>query len=463
MSFSNGKRIILVVAVIAVVLVAFFFWPSEEAPTGVTIRIITRHDTAIWNAFEPAFLATDYAKDHNVVDVRWVAPDQGLWEEVIEAGGVDVAWGGGPTLFDTLIDSELLDPLIDSEVLGFVSMINDTIGGAVMKRLGDDGEIYWVAAAISSFGFTVNNAFLDQYDLPTPRRWTDLANRTYGSLLPKETISMGNAPDTTSNTRIYEIILQAFEWDEAWSILTRMAGNAKMYSGSGISVDVQGAVEAGEVGVALSIDFYGYTTLLRNPDCEYVIPEGESIINGDPIALVKGSENRDAAEAFIAYVLSPEGQSQWFYESTNRMPVVEEAFDTELGQSRPDLYDLFQITISNIGIVFDDELALSFTDAIMLYFQSVLTDAHEELKEAWKTLIDAVETGKISESKFEDLALQLGEPVQWTEDSVTYKFTMEYAQSINTQIRTDPAFANQMAAIWREAARLQYEDVAESA
>ena len=462
MSFSNRTKIIAVVAVIGIVVIAMVFLPKGEEPTtGITLKIISRHDSSIWNTFESAFLETDYAKDNDIVDLKWVSPDPGLWEAVIDIGGIDVAWGGGPTLFDTLIENELLDPLTGSDVLSMVSQINDTIGGAPMKR--KDGEdVLWVAAAISSFGFTVNHVFLDNYDLPTPTRWTDMANRTYGSLLPKETISVGNAPDTTSNTRIYTIILQAFDWDEAWSILTRIAGNSKIYSGSGISVDVQGAVEAGEVGISMSIDFYGYTTILRNPDCEYIIPEGESIINGDPIALVKGSAHKDAAEAFIAWVLSPEGQSEWFHENTNRMPVISEAFETELGQGRPDLEALFQLTISNIGIEFDDPLALSYTDSIMLYFQSVLTEVHEELKQAWRTLINAVETGTITETRFQELAFQLGQPVQWTENGDNLVFSMEYAQSINSQVRTDSAFASQMAAIWRQAARLQYQEVAEA-
>ncbi len=462
--FSSGTKLIIAVAIIGIVVIAMVFWPNGggEPVTGITLKIITRHDTAIWTRFEPQFLETDYAKDHNIVNLDWVSPSPGLWEAVIGVGGVDVAWGGGPTLFDTLIESELLDPLTGSEVLGFVSQINDSIGGAPMKRRDENENILWVAAAISTFGFTVNHAFLDDYELPTPRQWTDLANRTYGSLLPKETVSMGNAPDTTSNTRIYEIIIQAFDWDEAWSILTRMAANAKMYSGSGISVDVQGAVEMGEVGISMSIDFYGYTSTLRNPDCEYIIPAGQSIINGDPIALVKGSANKEAAEAFIAWVLTPEGQSQWFHENTNRMPVNDEAFETVLGQSRPDLEALYLLTISNIGIVFDDDLALSYTDSLMLYFQSVLTDVHEELQEAWSALIDAVETGTITETRFQELALQLGKPVQWTENGDNLVFSVEYAQSINTQMRTDLAFANQMAAIWRQAARLQYQEVTDA-
>ena len=455
---ANKTKIIFTIIIVAGLLTAVLLWPKPEepGPEGITLKIITRHDTAIWEAFEPKFLETDYAKEHNIVDIQWVAPDPGLWKQVIEAGGVDVAWGGGPTLFDTMIGYGLLEPLTGSNVLARVSQIGDTLAGAPMKRFDGEGNILWVAAAISSFGFTVNHPFLETYDLPVPTRWSDLANRTYASLLPKATISMGNAPHTTSNTRSYEIILQAFGWDEGWSVLTRMAGNAEIFSGSGISVDVQSAVETGEVGIAMSIDFYGYTSVLRNPECEYIIPSGESIINGDPIALVNGTSHKEEAEELIAWILSPEGQSIWLLENINRMPVVEEAFETELGGTRPDLYNLYQITISNIGIEFSDPLALSYENSLMLYFQSVLTDVHEELVDAWATLVDAVNTGKITEARFQELSYQLGLPVSWEEGGEAFQFTMEYAQSINDQVKTDPTFANQMASIWRDAARTQY-------
>jgi len=435
---------------------------SFSVVSGITLTIITRHDTTIWTLFEPAFLASSYAEENNVVDVKWMGPDPGLWTETIEAADVDVAWGGGPTLFDTLIDFDLLAPLEEgSYALERVNEMNDTIAGGSMKRFDGHGRVLWVAAAISSFGFTVNNDFLADAQLPVPNKWEDIANETYGKLLPQPSISMGNAPGTTSNTRIYEIIIQAFGWDEGWRILTRMAGNAGIYGGS---VETQNAVEQGDVGVGMSIDFYGYTSQIDYPNCQYILPEGQSIINGDPIALVYKSQHKDAAQDFIGWVLSPEGQSIWLNERINRMPVRPDAFQTEKGQQRSDLYTLFNNTISNVGIPFSDEVAISYEQSLMYYFEAVLKNEHEALAGlagAWTEIVKAKAEQRISQQEFSDFLLELGTPVSWVNstDAQTYQFTEEYAIAINEKIYWDSLFRSQMQDIWGDAARAQYQSI----
>jgi ABC-type Fe3+ transport system substrate-binding protein len=438
---------------------------SFAVVSGITLTIITRHDTTIWTLFEPAFLATSYAQDNNVIDVRWMGPDPGLWTETIDAADVDVAWGGGPTLFDTLIDNDLLATLEEgSYALQMANEINDTLAGSSMKRFDGQDRILWIAAAISSFGFTINNDFLADAQLPVPNKWEDLANETYGKLLPLPSISMGNAPGTTSNTRIYEIIIQAFGWDEGWRILTRMAGNAGIYGGS---VETQSAVEQGEVGVSMSIDFYGYTSQIDFPSTQYVLPEGQSIINGDPIALVSKSKHKDAAQDFIGWILSPEGQSIWLDERINRMPLRSDAFHTEKGQERSDLYALFNQTIRNIGIPFSDELAISYEQSLMYYFEAVLKNEHEALaglQGAWTELVNAKEEQRITQQQFNDLVLELGTPVSWlnSTDAQTYQFTEEYATYINEKIYRDSFFRSQMQGIWGQAARTHYQSVYDS-
>lgn len=433
-----------------------------SASEQITLTIITRHDTTIWTLFEPAFLASNYAKNNNVVDLKWISPDAGLWRETIAATDVDVAWGGGPTLFDTLNVYNLLAPFEEgSYALRMANQMNNTIAGGSIKRFDGQGRVLWAAAAISSFGFTINKDFLAKRELPTPNKWEALANETYGKLLPLPAISMGNAPGTTSNTRIYEIIIQGFGWDEGWRILTRMAGNARIYGGS---VETQSAVEQGEVGVGMSIDFYGYTSQIDFPSCQYVLPEGETIINGDPIALVYKSKNKKAAQDFIGWILSPEGQSLWLDKRINRMPVRQEAFLTEIGKQRADLYTLFNKTIRNIGIAFSDEVAISYEQSLMYYFEAVLKNEHEPLagiQGAWTALVKAKAEQRITQQQFRELVMELGTPISWVNstDGKTYQFTEAYAKSINERIYKDSLFRGRMQGIWGEAARAKYRSI----
>ncbi|MHA2313676.1 MAG: ABC transporter substrate-binding protein [Candidatus Hermodarchaeia archaeon] len=438
---------------------------SFSVLSGVTLTIMTRHDTTIWTLFEPVFLASTYAKENGVVDLHWLAPADALWPETIRATDVDIAWGGGPTLFDTLIENNLLAQLEEgSYAMQMVNMMNDTIAGNPMKRFDDQGNVLWAAAAISSFGFTINEDFLNFYGLPVPNKWEDLANETYKAAVLDQgvnSISMGNAPGTTSNTRIYEIIIQAFGWNEGWRILTRMAGNAGIYGGS---VETQSAVEQGIVGVSMSIDFYGYTSMYDFPNLRYILPEGQSIINGDPVALVATSKHKDAALDFIGWLLSAEVQSLWLDEKINRMPVRSDAFQTEKGLQRADLYVRFNTTIRNIGIPFSDAVALSYEQSLKFYFEAVLKNEHGALagiQGAWTELVRAKEDGRITQQQFSDLVQELGTPISWVDstDQQTYQFTEEYARSINNRIYTDSNFRSTMQAIWGEAARVHYQSI----
>ena len=200
------------------------------------LTIITRHDTNIQVLFEEKFLESDLAADAGITDVKYQTP--GTYEgfvNFIESDKVQtsVAWGGGPTLFDNLGNNGYLEPITDTDLLNFIDAnISDSIAGASMKRNNTEGNLQWVAAAISSFGFTVNNDELDKRGLDKPSTWEDLASPEFFTSISEVNIGMGNAPDTTSNTRIYQIILQKFGWEKGWEIIYRMAGNSKIYGGS---------------------------------------------------------------------------------------------------------------------------------------------------------------------------------------------------------------------------------------
>ncbi len=433
--------------------------PGPGSEQGITLKIITRHDTAIWNVFRDSFLDSQLAADANVVAIDYVSPLAPQWIDVIlnPAGMPDVAWGGGPTLFDELIAAGLLSKMNGTYMEEVAARVPDEIAGAPMKRNDTDGDNLWIAAAISSFGFTVNNETWAAKSLPWPSTWENLTSPDYYH--PTATIAMGNAPGTTSNTRIYEIIVQKFGWDLGWDTLTWMGGNAKIYGGS---VQTQTAVETGEVAVGMTIDFYGYTSMYKYSYCQYVLPENGSICNGDPIAIPTTCQHREAAEAFIDFVLSPEGQSQWLRPTINRMPVMEDAFSTTIGETRDDLYSFYNSTIENIGIPFDDNLVLSYEWAFIHYFECVITNAHTELRSVWGKLVNWYLVDPVGrQAQFDTWAAQLSETVTVTDPyTVTAeKFTEAYAQSINDLIRNDDVFRESIKSLWTSAAITQYATV----
>ncbi len=428
----------------------------------VTLKVITRHSTTLQLHMETAFLLTQHAADNNIVDIQWTQPGSEYWPTVIPTYNPDIAWGGGPSLFDTIDMLGYLKPMNSTYMESILTRIPDDMAGSPMKRFDSNLDAVWAAAAISSFGFTINKPWLDDKGLPYPTHWENLTSFEYGGLLPTPTVAMGNSPGTTSNTKIYQIILQRFGWDGGWETMSRMAANGRIYSGS---VETQNAVEVGEVGVSMSIDFYGYTTALRNPGTEYVIPQNGSIINGDPIALCNtGLNPANASEAFIDWILSPEGQQIWLHEDINRMPILEDAFlldrispiNPSIG-SREDLYLFYNTTLDNLSIQFDDPLALSYEYSMMFYFESVLTDAHDKLIDCWEAILDALDAGWITEAEANDFSAMMAAPVSWNGGANT--FNESYAVSINAQMGSSSSFRSSMQGSWTTAANDQYDYV----
>lgn len=459
----NTKLIaVVVIVIIAGAGVAYIVLTSgpPTGPTGpVTLTILTRHDVAIHQVYEAAFLKTDYAKEHNITDIDWKTPDTTFWDDLINTGQIDVCWGGGPTIFDQLMVDGLLEPLTSSLMQTAAARVPDELAGADMKRYNAQDQLMWIAAAISSFGFTVDHDFLDTHGLPMPTNWTDLAEPIWGSLLPAiPTLGMGNAPDTTSNTRIYEIMTQGLGWDEGWINMARMAGSANIYGGS---VETQLSVRTGEVGVAMTIDFYGYQNELLNPDNEYILPADQTIINGDPIAIAANAPHEEMAEHFVDWVLSVPGQLLWLDPSILRMPVLEDTFRDPAAAGSQNLYAAFNKTTTTTGIDFNDTLSLLTNKAFILYWQSVFTDAHTELAQCWSEILNKYDLGIINRTQLDYYASLMGTPVtvQDYTTSVNEKFTLDYALRINTAMGADATYSSAMRVRWTNAAKAQYLDV----
>ena len=428
---------------------------GDPETDATTLTIVTRHDVTITDEFKSRFLATPEAVAAGITDIdfRYATTDDG-WKTYLEneALSVDIAWGGGPSLFNTMDNWGLLyhiDPVTDAELF---TALNDsvpmTLAGAGMKKFDAD-NIVWVASAISSFGFTVNHDFLDQYGLPVPTTWEELATRTYYISDSVKAVSVGDPPLTTSNTRIYQIVLQAFGWEEGWKILTRMGANAGIYPGS---VDTRAAVVNGEVGIAMTIDFYGVIAHRENDACEYIIPDGQSIVNGDPIALAKNVDDYDEAVVFLKWVSGVEGQTAWMAEGLDRLPVNDSAFYTPEGSTHTELWALYNETLDNEGIPFDEELATSNLDTTIYYWHNTIEQRHNLLRNTWGTLVTQFEDGDINATFYNELKNQIGVPCMTLNESIDW----------NTEYQTNSTFQAEKDAEWRIYAKDQYCDILEA-
>jgi ABC-type Fe3+ transport system substrate-binding protein len=428
---------------------------------GKTIRVITRHGADIMLVSEDLFLESDFAIENNIVNIEWLPIADALWIETItRSDDIDVAWGGGPDLFDILLNAELLAPLEGESIDSILAGIPEDIGGSETRRVVE-GDVFWAGAAISSFGFTINTELLDYYDLPEPTTWADLASPTYAEFLPTSVVGTADATTSTSNTRIFQIILQIYGWQEGWNNLIKMGANSAIYDQSG---NVRDAVINRQIAIGTTIDFYGYTAQWRNPEfCRYIFPADGTIVNADPIALLTTSTDTDLAQGFVEWVLSPEGQKTWLDGNINRLPVNEGVFDTPEGKTRDDLEEVFEKTKEALTIQFDSEEGASYYSAIRNYHRATLVLPHLQLSELWADLTYAFDEGEITQAEFNELESKIGDPyeIPFTdpETGEIEIFTMNYAQSINERISSDVEYKQEMVDTWEEAALEHYAEL----
>jgi len=437
---------------------------------GVTLTIITRHESTIQLLTKQLFLESPVAQELGIVNIQFLQLGPDLWVDYIQrrierGTPIDIAWGGGPTIFNYIDQLGYVMALNPSEhpevyaILYEVSKIPERIAGSPTRLTDDNGYIHWIGAAISSFGITVNNDKANEYNVPKPKTWLDLAKPEYARYLPSsQLIAIADPLMSTSNTRMYEIILQAYGWEEGWKILTLMAANSKILDSSS---GVRDAVIRGDVVAGITIDFYGYTAMHQNPACEYIIPENESIINSDPIALLADSKHPVHAAAFIAWVLSEfGGQVVWLDPNINRLPINAKVFDLPEGQERPDLYEAYVKATAGGAILFNESFAIATERAMQYYFKATLVNAHDDLQNTWAAIAKAYLDGDINDVEYQYLINKLGEIISFKDPLTgqTLKFTSEYAAKINPNL-TQAEVASALLREWEEAARQKYHNV----
>ncbi|QOJ78739.1 ABC transporter substrate-binding protein [Infirmifilum lucidum] len=474
----NKRLLLLLLAVVVVVaLIAFFAALTPKAPPtqgvappaqGVTLYVITRHEQTIQDVTRKMFLNSEIAKKYNIVNIVFLPVNAEQWPEYIKNAaskgqGIDVAWGGGPTLFNIIDEQGLIEPLDPSKVPEFALVLEEmkkipsTIAGAPTYKVGSDGLVHWIGASVSSFGFTVNKDLLSRYNLPTPKKWADLGNPVYARTLPAvPLVGIADPTMSTSNTRMFEIILQAYGWDAGWRALTLIAANAKVYSGSS---DVRDAVIRGDIAVGTTIDFYGYTAQQQNPACLYIIPANESIVNADPIAVLKGARHPREAAVFVAWVLNETGgQLVWFDPNINRLPINPRVFNTPEGSKRPDLKAALAEIEKAGGINFNETLSSLWVTAVVDYFKATLVDVHADLQSVWAQIAQAYLNGKITKDQFGRLIDSLTAPITFTDPLTNTQttFTLEYAVKISKYLASDPSIYQNLMNQWKDAARARY-------
>jgi ABC-type Fe3+ transport system substrate-binding protein len=352
--------------------------------------IISPHRKSIQQEFIPTFKAW-YKKEFKTdVEVDWL--DQGGTSDDVrfvrakfkgkKTSGIDIFWGGGTTTFlDLNSDGHLAQYKLPNKLSKEVPEI------AAGTPLFDKSKT-WYASAMSSFGIFFNKKMLSFEKLPTPKTWTDLTKPIYNGH-----ISLTDPRRSGSASIMNAIVMQSRGWDKGWELLTQVGGNVNNYTHSS-SAPIK-AVVAGDASVAMAIDFYANAKIgdLGEKNLGFILPKGQTVLNSDPVAILKGAPNRKTAERFVNYLLSANSQKLLVlpkgsangpkFATLGRVAVNKRTYSETKGKRSNTFNPFSSEKFMDLDLAKASKMQRVFNDL----FGAIVIDTHRELRQAWKAVI----------------------------------------------------------------------------
>ncbi|MBS0633531.1 MAG: extracellular solute-binding protein [Verrucomicrobia bacterium] len=288
-----------------------------------------------------------------------------------------------------------------------------------------DGQGRWFGNVVSSYGILCNRDSLTRLGLKPPQVWADLADPRYvGELAladPTKSSSIAKAFENLIQQQMQlrlaalraahpaadEAALEAQAvregWREGLRIIQRLGANARYFTDSSQKPPID--VAQGDCAAGICIDFYGRAAAevaehrSGGPGrLVFVTPHGGTVNSVDPIGLLRGAPHREAAELFLEFTLSLDGQKLWNFKpgtdggprryALRRMPVRADFYQhTEWQALRSDPEaDPYE---EKDGLVYQPAWTGSLFRETSLAIRVMCLDTHPELSRAWRAIIAA--------------------------------------------------------------------------
>ena len=280
----------------------------------------------------------------------------------------DIFWASAPDAFEVLKKNSLLQKYKPkaqglAEKVG-VYPINDPAG-------------FYVGFAASGYGIMYNTRYMSANKLPAPKEWDDLKAPIYFGHVG---ISAPSRSGTTHLT--VETILQGEGWAKGWASLLEIGGNLTQVSDR--SFGVPDAVNSGQYGVGIVIDFFGLSAKASGFPVEFVYPSVTTIVPAN-VGIVANAKNQKAAEAFVEYLLSEEGQQILLDPKIQRLPVRPATYaKAPAGYPNP-----FKDQKLGAKVNFNADLSEGRYELLNSLYDRLITFRLKELNAAWKAIHEA--------------------------------------------------------------------------
>jgi ABC-type Fe3+ transport system substrate-binding protein len=405
----------LVAVLLFLLAVPFLFRPpAENVSASRELVVISPHWEAIIYEFDHAFRDHWKTKTGEVVKLRWLYMGGGTdalrfvlseFKRSPQGIGVDLFWGGGVDPHEKMRKEGVLEPVrVDP---GILAPIPQRLFGYYLYA----PDRTWFGTAISGFGIVYNRKILERLDLPPPKDWADLACERCLSW-----VGTGDPANSSTAHAMVEYILQGYGFERGMEILTRIAANARRFDQHANSVNKD--VALGETAMGMSIDFYSAAAIAKAgaDKLGFVYPERLTVVNPDPVSLLRGAPNRELAAEFVSWLLTEEAQRIWLLPhghpkgprkyTLNRVPVIAGMLDRYRNDTTI-TYDPFKLKET---LPYRQDFGSKRWTILNDFLRASLVDTHPELQAAWREVLRRPAAERVA------LAARLAAPVVTEEE-----------------------------------------------
>lgn len=281
---------------------AVFLGCALSSARADDLSIITSYPPSFYEPFQRVFEARNPDVRVAVVQRNTGSASRFILEKPEVAA--DIFWASATDAFELLKRKRALRAIRARQT------------GAPERILGyavNDPDGFYLGFALSGYGLVYNAAYLAQFDLPVPQNWQDLLKPVYAGHIGI------TSPSRSGTTHlIVEALLQTYGWERGWALLSEIGGNLSTVTAR--SFGVASGVAQRRFGIGVTIDF-----LAKAPD----VAGGENVfaLTPDPIyvpaniAILSRAKNAEAAERFVDFLFSKEGQGILLRPAIGRIPV----------------------------------------------------------------------------------------------------------------------------------------------
>ncbi|WP_207782338.1 extracellular solute-binding protein [Phytoactinopolyspora limicola] len=151
----------------------------------------------------------------------------------------------------------------------------------------------------SALGLVVNTELADG----EPTDWADLAGPEWEGL-----VTMPDPRESGTARDLIAAMITDWGEEDTWALFDDLFANGLHVEGAnGPALD---RVLAGSYAAVLGgVDYSGYAALDAGESVAVVLPESGTTVTPRPVFIMESSENADAAEAFVDFMFSAEGQA----------------------------------------------------------------------------------------------------------------------------------------------------------